>query len=201
MIALLTGKLVEREGARGILDVRGVGYEVFAPSASLERWNVAQEDVVAHIYTQVSEDSLTLYGFESRDARAAFATLLSVSGVGPKMALASLDTLTVEALTAAVEAADITALSRIKGVGKKTAQRMAIDLKGKLPAHLSVPQTASPALPKLNDALPLALERLGYSRGEIQRAVQHLADQDQGPDKAISTRLRAALSLLSGGAP
>ncbi len=198
MIALLTGSLIDHDGARGILDVRGVGYEVFAPAGCIAQWNVAQTDVVAHIYTHVSEDSLTLYGFNSREARKTFSILLGVSGVGPKVALATLDAHTVESLTRAVEAGDIAALGQIKGVGKKTAQRMAIDLKGKLPQHFAVQGSTTGFKRPTMDALPLALERLGYSRGEINKAVDTLISNGMGPDEPVAARLRAALAVLSG---
>lgn len=197
MIALLTGRLVDREGSRGILDVRGVGYEVFAPVACLERWNVEDGDVTAHVYTHVAEDALVLYGFDSAEARKAFAVLLSVSGVGPKVALATLDAHTVESLASAVESGDIASLGRIKGVGKKTAQRMVIDLKGKLPQRFAV---AASKVATSADPLPMALSRLGYSKAEIQRATDRLVAEGIGPDEPVAIRLRAALAALSRSA-
>ena len=197
MIALLTGSLAEREGARAIIDVRGVGYEVFAANATLDQWSAASESVVAHIYTQVSEDTLSLYGFVSREQRTTFVTLLRVSGVGPKVALAALDALSLEDLSRAVDAGDYATLSRIKGVGKKTAQRMALELKGKLPKAFVVSATAK--LSVAGDPLPLALDRLGYSKAEIARAESALEAQGIAVDDPVPTRLRAALAVLSGG--
>lgn len=197
MIAMLTGRLAARDGARGIIDVAGVGYEVFAATSVLDKWAVDSEPVTVHVYTQVAEDTLSLYGFEDADQRRAFVTMLGVSGVGPKVALAALETFAVDALSQAVEAGDIAALSRIKGVGKRTAQRMALELKGKLPVSFSVPQTSS--APASGDQLPLALDRLGYSKAEVSRAVAALASQGLGPDDPVPVRLRAALAVLSGG--
>lgn len=196
MIALLTGRLVDRDGDRGILDVRGVGYEVFSPTSTLDRWNIEADEVVAHIYTQVSEDTLSLYGFESGEQRKAFVTMLGVSGVGPKVALAALEAFSVSELARAVDGDDFGTLSRIKGVGKKTAQRMALELKGKLPSTFTVTSTQSIA--PSGDALLLALDRLGYSKGEITRAVRALDGQGIGADEPVPTRLRAALAVLSG---
>lgn len=200
MIARLTGALVDREGNRGVLDVRGVGYEVFAPAATLERWAAAREDVVAHVHTHVAEEVFALYAFESDVARRAFGVLLGVSGIGPKVALAALDGLSPGDLAQAVEAGDVATLSRVKGVGKKTAQRMVIDLKGKLPAEFPVRSAAGGAAPPPDDALPLALQRLGYSRAEIARATEALQARGVGPDQPIAARLRAALAALSGSA-
>ncbi len=196
MIALLTGRLVEREGSRGILDVRGVGYEIFAATGTLDSWVESDSDVVAHIYTQVSEDTLSLYGFEGGEQRRAFVTMLGVSGVGPKVALAALETMPVSDLAQACDSGNIAALSRIKGVGKKTAQRMALELKGKLPTTFSVNSPAK--APVAGDQLPLALDRLGYSKAEISRAMSALAAQGVGDDEPVPQRLRAALAVLSG---
>jgi len=196
VIAMLTGRLVDRDGPRGILDVSGVGYEVFASGQVMDAW-AGSELVVAHIYTQVSEDTLALYGFATADQRRAFVTLLSVKGVGPKVALAALDAFEPDALARAVEEGDIAALSRIKGVGKRTAQRMALELKGKLPVTFTVSAVKRPAAAA--DALPLALDRLGYSKAEIARAAAALEAKGIGPDEPVPTRLRAALAVLSGG--
>jgi Holliday junction DNA helicase RuvA len=196
VIALLTGRVVERDGSRGILDVRGVGYEVFAATGTLDKWVEADGDVVAHIYTQVSEDTLSLYGFEGGEERRAFVTMIGVSGVGPKGALAALETMPVSDLAQACDSGNIATLSRIKGVGKKTAQRMALELKGKLPITFSVNSAAKAAV--AGDQLPLALDRLGYSKAEISRAMAALAAQGVGDDEPVPTRLRAALAVLSG---
>jgi Holliday junction DNA helicase RuvA len=173
-----------------------VGYEVFAATGTLDKWVEADGDVVAHIYTQVSEDTLSLYGFDGGEQRRAFVTMLGVSGVGPKVALAALETMPVSDLAQACDSGNIAALSRIKGVGKKTAQRMALELKGKLPMTFSVNSPIK--APVAGDQLPLALDRLGYSKAEISRAMSALAAQGVGDDEPVPLRLRAALAVLSG---
>lgn len=195
---MLRGELIAHEDGRGILDVGGVGYEVFATSALLSDWAAQREPVVAHIHTQVAEDTLALYGFESADQRTAFVKLMGVSGVGPKVALAALDAFSVEELSRAVEAGDFATLSRIKGVGKKTAQRMALDLKGKLPVSFA-PTAVTPKVAPAGDPLPLALDRLGYSKAEIARATAALDAQGISADEPVPVRLKAALAALSGG--
>lgn len=198
MIAMLRGSLVHAGGNRGIVDVGGVGYEVFATGGALERWGAASEAVTVHVSTQVREDAIALYGFESDRERVGFLALLAVSGVGPKMALAALDALGVDGLAAAVASDDVRSLSGIPGVGKKTAQRLALELKGKLPAgpvHVGA-RTAVKVAP--DDPLPLALARLGYTKSEIDRLLAALVDAGVPADADVGERLRAALKVASG---
>ncbi|MEQ1502862.1 MAG: Holliday junction branch migration protein RuvA [Myxococcota bacterium] len=196
MIGRLTGKLVEREGIRAIVDVGGVGYEVFAPTRSLDGW-IGQDAITVYVSTQVREDAITLYGFESDLDRKAFLVLIGVSGFGPKMALATLDTLPVGELHRAVEADDVATLGRIPGVGAKKAQRLALELKGKIPVSFDVPTRAS-TRPKVADPLPLALAQLEYGRSEIDKALAALDQEGLGADAPLEQRLKAALRVLAG---
>jgi len=197
MIARLTGELVHRDGQRGILDVQGVGYAIHATSQALEGWSDAERCEV-WVSTQVREDAITLYAFATDIDRQAFEVLLNVKGVGPKAGLATLDTLAVEALSEAVESDDLAALSRIPGVGKRTAQRLALELKGKLPVSFS--PTAGGAVRRrvTEDPMALALARLDYGKSEIDRALMVLVQQGLGPDQPLEKRLGAALRILSG---
>ncbi len=197
MIARLTGRLVHSDTGRGILDVGGVGYEVFAPNRALAAW-AGEDPVTVHVSTQVREDAITLFGFERDLERKAFLVLLGVSGVGPRMALSALDAFTVDELVRAVEGDDVLSLSRIPGVGKKTAQRLALELKGKLPLHFEVsPRAARVAAPA--DPLPLALAQLQYGKSEIDRALAGLEAQGITVDAPLQERLGAALRVLAGG--
>lgn len=198
MIARLLGKLVDRSGGVGIVDVGGVGYEILSPVRALDDWNLTDDPILVHVSTQVREDAITLYGFPTRREREAFQVLLGVSGIGPKIALAALDTLDVDALAQAVETDDLLTLSKISGVGKKSAQRMALELKGKLAVDF-VPTTGStkPTKRRESDMLPLALARLDYGKSEIDKALQALGSQGLGPDADLQERLRAALRFLS----
>jgi Holliday junction DNA helicase RuvA len=197
MIARLVGELVEDDGDRAILDVRGVGYEVFAPGSALVRWRGAGT-ITAWVSTRVREDAITLYAFETSTDRAAFEVLTSVSGVGPRLALACLGTLDLKRLASAIEGDDHTALARIPGVGKKTAQRLALELKGKLPVDLTLgPPRAEPRAPE--DPLVLALAQLEYGRSEIERALAGLAERGLDRQAPNEVRLKAALALLMGG--
>lgn len=198
MIAMLKGSLAHHEGNRAIFDVRGVGYEVFAPSRTLESWR-GQDEVTAWVATRVREDAITLYGFGADLERQAFDVLTGVTGVGPKMALAALDTLEVDELAAAVETDDHKVLCRIAGVGKKKAQRLALELKGKLPVGFTVASGSRPPRPVVpDDPLPLALAQLDYGKSEIDRARAALEEQGLGPGEPVQARLQAALRYLSG---
>ncbi len=197
MIARLRGALVHRDGTRGIIEVGGVGYEVWSTDRSLRAWS-GEDEVVAWISTQVREDAITLYGFSEDLDRQAFLVLLGVKGIGPKAAIATLDTLDVPTLASAVASDDVVTLSRIPGVGKRTAQRLALELKGKLPAAFA-PTDGAPHRPRgAADALPLALARLEYGKSEIDRAMRGLVAQGLGPDETLQKRLSAALRILSG---
>lgn len=196
MIGWLKGRLRDREGQRAIIDVQGVGWEVWAPSTALDAWIAAGNEVEAHVSTQVREDAITLYGFSSATDRQAFVVLLSVSGIGPKLALACLEGMALPSLVRAIETDDVTALSKIPGVGKKTAQRLALELKGKLPTAMDRRPTLTPPEPAQTDTLALALSRLGYTRGEIDRVFEGLQRENVGPDVPLADRLRVALRLL-----
>ena len=200
MIARLAGRLIERQTDWGVIDVSGVGYEVFSTDRNLASW-VGEEEVVVHIHTVVREDALALFGFASPDEKTAFRVLIGVSGCGPKMALSALNTYTVAELTASIETDDVTALSKISGVGKKKAQRLALELKGKMPASF-VAAGAKGATKKRGptDQLPLALARLDYGKSEIDRALVALKQRGIPTDAPVQTRLATALKILSGQA-
>lgn len=199
MIALLRGRLLERDQGSAIVDAGGVGYEVWSPARTLDAWGLVDGEITAHVSTQVREDAITLYGFATRRDRTAFEVLLSVSGVGPKTALAALDTLAVDQLARAVDTDDLMTLAKIPGVGKKSAQRLALELKGKLPVEFSpvAAATAAGAKRKEADMLPLALARLEYGRAEIDKALRALEEQGLGPDANLQLRLSAALRVLA----
>ena len=201
MIARLVGTLEDHNGGTCIIDVSGVGYEVFGPVGTIEGWATAGGEVTAHIATQVREDAFMLYGFSSKLDRTAFRSLLAVSGVGPKTALAAIDSLGVQELARAIEHDDTTALCKISGIGKKTAQRMALDLKGKMPVEFmpTNAQGTTVRLPrKPSDPLPLALAQLDYGKSEIDRALAGLQAQGLTVDAPLADRIRASLTLLSG---
>jgi holliday junction DNA helicase RuvA len=195
MIALLRGRIASREADALVLDVHGVGYLVHAPASTVASLP-ADEDVLLHISTIVREDAITLYGFADPTSRRLFDTLRDVNGVGPRIAVALLSTLSPGALALAVESDDVSALAKAHGVGRKLAARLCLELKGKLSLDFQPTELVPPPPRKPTDPLALALAQLDYRKSDIDRA---LADPTvPGPDQAsIEDRLRAALRSLS----
>ena len=195
MIARLRGEVVERGPGRLVVDVGGVGYEVWVPTRVAE---AARDAVTLSVHTAVREDAITLYGFGSFEEKAAFEQLIGVSGIGPKLALACLSGLTVEALARALNGNDLRTLSAVPGIGKKTAERLVLELKGKLVGGGGGEAAAAPVAAKQDDALPLALAQLGYKRAEIDVALAHL--EELGKAKAeLTERIQLSLKRLSRG--
>ncbi|MEM9192899.1 MAG: Holliday junction branch migration protein RuvA [Myxococcota bacterium] len=202
MIGRLDGLVVER-GADGscVLDVRGVGYEVFVPLGALGRLPQPPDSVVLHVHTHVREDSLVLYGFPSSKDREAFRTVLSVSGVGPKLALAILSHLTADQLAQAIAMGDKAALKGISGVGRKTVERLMLELRDKLPTVVALqdfPTSTPVAAAKPTGPLATvagALVNMGYKPAEADRAVMAVGEPNGRP---VEELLREALSSLSG---
>lgn len=193
MIGSLTGAVGSRDGNVAIVDVQGVGYEVIATNRALDAWVSSDGLVTIIVSTQVREDAITLYGFESVAERRAFRVLIGVNKVGAKLAMAALDSLGLAALVQAVESEDVTALCRISGVGKRTAQRLAMELKGKLPAGDFGPVASVPAMSSGPDAFSMALQRLGWSKMEIEAARVRVAEAGLGEDAPVGQRVRIAL--------
>ena len=197
MIARLVGTIVEVRTDELVVDVHGVGYLVVVPTPLVVASTVGSE-VTLSVSTVVREDAFLLYGFTEARQRQAFELLRGVNRVGPKNAMALLSTLEVDALASAILADDARALSKAPGIGKRSAERICLELKNKLPANFSVAQTAAdaPARRSLNDALPLALARLDYRKSEIDRAMADPSVPDYG-DAPVEERLRAALRVLA----
>jgi Holliday junction DNA helicase RuvA len=189
MIALLRGRPAYRAADAVVFDVNGVGYLVYAPAALVARLPEERESTL-HISTIVREDALLLYGFEAPETRDAFDMLRQVNGVGPRTALSLLSALSHEELVTALASGDARALSRAPGVGRKLAERLCLELDGKIPRALRPP----PA-PAADDPLPLALARLEYKKSEIDRALASDAVPAAG-QAPLETRLRAALQVL-----
>lgn len=196
MIAMLRGQVVERTGNYVIVDVNGVGYLVQATTKNLDAWSAAGA-ITVHVSTQVREDDIALYGFATPTERTAFQVLMGVSGVGPKVALSCLDGMPVGELRRAIEQDDLHALGRISGVGKKIGQRLALELKGKLPVgDFEVQAPSAAPVVDTDDQLFQALSRLGYSRAEIEATRRRLAEQGVPPEAPVAERLRQSLRLL-----
>lgn len=169
-----------------IIDVRGVGFEVSVPRSTLVKIPAVGESVVLFIYTYVREDTLTLYGFATKEEKELFQTLLGVSGVGPKLALAILSDLAIDTFKRAIVEQDVKTLSKISGVGKKTAERLILELKGKFNVQSIVGEDSSSELYVSGDVYSealAALQTLGYTLDEAESslawAVKSLSSQGQ----------------------
>ena len=169
MIATLTGKVLIKGLDRVVIDVSGVGYEVFLTTDALTRLPDSSEEIFLHIYTQVREDAIVLYGFLETEDKEMFLYLTSVSGIGPKLGLAALSGMRVAELCRAIAAGDIKLLSSLQGVGKQTAERICVELKdkvGDLAAGGDLVETAGDVAPGASSAVAdvlSALGNLGYS--------------------------------------
>ena len=200
MIGRLRGNVTDQhEDGSVLLDVGGVGYEVFVPLGALGRASVESGEVTLRIHTHMRAESLTLYGFPSDEDRQAFRALLGVASIGPKLAMAIMGRMDSGALHTAVARQDKAAFKGISGVGKKTVERLLIDLQGKLRRNDSngaaqMPPMAAADL-SLSESAIRALIQMGYKRGEAQSAVDQIVQQSTGSD--VESILRAALVSLS----
>lgn len=198
MIGRLVGSLVDSSSDGSVVvDVAGVGYEVFVPLGLAGRLGAGI--VTVHVHTHVREDAITLYGFGSTDDRAAFRTLLGVSGIGPKLALAILSQLDAYALATAVERGDKAAFRGISGVGKKTVEHLLVDLKGKLLFASSSSMQEAPARPLAGppsvEIVVALLCNMGFRRPEAEAAARQLPD-DLLATAPVDTLVREALARL-----
>jgi Holliday junction DNA helicase RuvA len=197
MISFLRGKLIESLPGLAVIDVNGVGYEAQIPMSTFAALPAPGSEVRLHTQLIVREDAHSLYGFATRPERDMFRLLINtVSGIGPKIALSALSGMSVTALRAAVAARDIKALSSISGVGKKTAERIVVELGDKVgvTAGAGVPGPAGALAPgdsRANDAV-LALMALGYKQPDAQEAVRGVQAL-LGADAPVEDLVRASL--------
>ena len=197
MIVFLDGVLAEKEPTRVVVDVGGVGYEAAIPLSSYDRLPAIGQRVRLLTVPVVREDAHLLFGFMTAEERELFLLLTSVNGIGPKLGLAVLSGLSVRDLKAAIAAGDVKRLSGISGIGKKTAERLVLEMrdklgKGDLAEALTSGNAPGPADAKLRDAY-LALVSLGYKPADAQRMVRDVAVQIAS-DSSLEDVLRKVLS-------
>jgi holliday junction DNA helicase RuvA len=175
VIAQLRGRIIEKHPNRVIVDVNGVGYDVFVPLSTFYGLGDAGSDVTLRTHTHVREDMLSLYGFATLLEQELFERLIGVSGIGPKVALAVLSGIEPLELIRAIERGDLARLTAIPGVGKKTSERIVLELKDRLPrpqvAAVALGGAAIAAAPDLRDDVLSALVNLGYHRPLAEKAV------------------------------
>ncbi len=200
MIAMLTGSVARKDGEGVVIDVNGVGYRVRVPMTSLASVGAVGESTVLEIHTSVREDAIELFGFKSALDRKVFEKLISVNGVGPRLALSVMSALDAPSLIAAVTRGDVASLKAVKGVGKKTAERLILELRDKLsnlaPAHaeFASPDASGAASVVVLDDLHSALSNLGFQDAQAARAIASL--RDRADELSFDELLREALKLL-----
>jgi Holliday junction DNA helicase RuvA len=194
VIARLAGTLVEKHPSRLIVDVGGVGYDVLVPLSTFYGLGDPGAGVALRIHTHVREDVIALYGFASSLEQELFERLISISGIGPKLALAVLSGIDPAELVRAIRTQDVARLTRIPGVGKKTAERIGLELKDRMPHAAETPGAdAEAATPEdaLREDLLSALANLGYQRASAEKAVEAALKKD--PAASFEGALRAVL--------
>lgn len=195
MIGWLRGRVLRDDGGQALVDVNGVGYELSLPAGTLSRASAGDGLVELFVHTHVREDALDLFGFAGETERRVFRQLLGVPNVGPRTALGVLSVLTVAELARAVAEADHAGLSRVPGIGKKTAERLVLELKGKLVVESDGPKTGPKAASAdARGRLLSALTNMGYRLSEAEKAVSSLGDEVDA--KPMGDLLKQALASL-----
>jgi Holliday junction DNA helicase RuvA len=198
VIARVRGRLLRKEPQEAIVDVAGVGYRVAIPLSTFYRLGEPGEEVTLLTHTHVREDALALFGFLTAAEQALFERLIEISGVGPKLAVAVLSGIEAPDLVAALRSGDVARLTRIPGVGKKTAERLVLELKDKVQGLAATEQTAPEGRASTSkEDLVSALVHLGYSRPEAERGAAR-ALQEGGGAGRFEDLLRLSLRVLSG---
>ena len=193
MIASLKGTLESLGGDWAIINVGGIGFQVYTPTSTLTMLGAAGEEVKLYTHLHLREDNATLYGFKSAEELGLFQTLIGVSGLGPRLALAMLSALDVEKLTMAIATGSTDLLTAIPGIGKKMASRLILELKEKIGAGWIT--TPAAALAQENADVITALVSLGYSITEANRAVATLLPAS---DLSLEEKIKLALQYLGG---
>lgn len=203
MIGCLSGKVLHKSPTISIIDCQGVGYEVFHTPFCAELLGDGPVQVLIH--THVREDAFQLFGFVTESERSLFRELLKVSGIGPKMALSILSGIPHEELVVALARKDVSRLQRIPGIGKKTAERLTLELSDRMKtletANLSGASSKNLSLPKESE-LESVLLNLGYQRSEVTKAMKAVRDREEGFEAmALEALVKVTLRELTQGRP
>jgi Holliday junction DNA helicase RuvA len=193
VIAHLRGKLLSKRPNQAVVETGGVGYDVVISVPTFTELPEAGREVALHIHTHVREDALALYGFLRADEKKLFERLIAVSGIGPKLAITILSGMPAEQMVAAIRGNDAALLTRIPGIGRKTAERMVLELRDKLEAFAASP--AAPAATPVEEDVLSALMNLGYARPTAERALSAAARN--GKSHSFDALFRDALAALA----
>lgn len=198
MIALLCGTLIEKHPNQLVVDVHGVGYDITIPVSTFSSLPDVGANVTLRIHTHVREDALSLFGFLTAEEKTLFEKLISVSGIGPKLAITALSGLATADLIAAIRQGQIDQLVRVPGVGRKTAERIVLELREKLdalaPSRAAAPQAAKPALSAVEEDVISALINFGCSRAAAEAAL--LKAKTESGAEEFDPLFRRALKLV-----
>lgn len=200
MIGYLVGRVVHEEPTGGLLlDVQGVGYELLCPVGTRARAQAQNDRVAVHVHTTLRQDALELFGFANAEDRAAFRQLIQVPNVGPRLAVSILSVLPSDELARVLDTEDKARLAKVPGIGKKTAERLVLELRGKLATSQTkvAPSASGPqgGSGDLTQRLVAALTGLGYKPTEAERAAKSLVPKAETQD--LSSLLREALKYLT----
>ncbi len=195
MIAHLRGKLIHKEPGQAIVECAGVGYDVAISVPTFTALPSLGAEAALYIHTQVSDDAIALFGFLDREEKRLFERLITVSGVGPKLAIKMLSGLSPERTVQAIRAQDHAQLTRIPGVGKKLAERLVVELKDKLEDFAVPPAPAAVKGAAVEDVLS-ALVNLGYQRPAAEKAIEQAASKDESVTANFDALFRSALKVI-----
>ena len=195
MIAHLRGKLIHKQPGRAIVEAAGVGYDVVISVPTFTALPSIGAETALHIHTQVSEDQIALFGFLDSEEKRLFERLITVSGVGPKLAIKMLSGLQPDRTVQAIRAQDHAQLTRIPGVGKKLAERLVVELKDKLEDFAVPPTPSAVAGPAVDDVLS-ALINLGYQRPAAEKAIEQAVAKERALAADFDGLFRAALKVI-----
>jgi holliday junction DNA helicase RuvA len=195
MIAHLRGKLIDKQPGQAIVEAGGVGYDVAISVPTFTALPGVGAEAVLHIYTQVTDDAISLFGFLDRDEKRLFERLITVSGVGPKLAIKMLSGLEPERAVQAIKAQDHAQLTRIPGVGKKLAERLVVELKDKLEDFAVAPVARGVKGAAVDDVLS-ALVNLGYQRAAAEKAIEQAVSKDAALAGDFDGLFRGALKVI-----
>ena len=195
MIAHLRGRLICKAPGHAVVEAAGVGYEVAISVTTYSQLPALNQEVALHVYTHVREDALALFGFLRREEKQLFEKLIGVSGIGPKLAITILSGMSADSVVAAIRGNDAASLTRIPGIGKKTAERMILELRDKL-EQFAAPPTAPAATPVEEDVIS-ALVNLGYQRALAERTLNRISSASNGQKQSFEVLFREALAAMA----
>ena len=195
MIAHLRGKLLAKHPNQAIVEAAGVGYDVTISVPTFSDLPAVGAEVALNIHTHVREDAIALYGFLRPSEKVLFEKLITVSGIGPKLAITILSGMPADEMVSAIRGNDVARLTRIPGIGRKTAERMVLELRDKLPQAVPAAAMTTPAISPTEEDVLSALVNLGYQRAAAEKAMEASAENRKG--SSFDSLFRTALAALS----